>query len=124
MHSTINVDQTTLQIASVPMNISISGRTLRTNGRGTDHAWGGNQIIMGGPVNGGHIFGSYPSLALDSIDDIGRGGRLLPTTPVDGFIAETLKWFGVSKQNLCYVLPNFENFCALNSFYQAFSRKL
>ena len=29
------------------------GRTLRFNGRGTDHAWGSNHIIMGGDVNGG-----------------------------------------------------------------------
>jgi len=33
------------------------GRTLTWNGNGTDHAWGGNVMVMGGPVNGGRIFG-------------------------------------------------------------------
>ena len=113
------LESLSIQDEVITFTASDFGRTLRSNGGGTGHAWGGNQIVMGGPVKGGHIFGSYPSLALNSVDDIGRGGRILPSTPVDGFIAETLKWFGVSKQNLCYVLPNFENFYDLDSFYQA-----
>ncbi len=41
------------------------GRTLTSNGNGTDHGWGGgNTLVMGEPVNGGQIFGEYPSLAL------------------------------------------------------------
>jgi uncharacterized protein (DUF1501 family) len=28
------------------------GRTLTSNGRGSDHAWGGNQLVVGGGVNG------------------------------------------------------------------------
>ena len=37
------------------------GRTLSSNGNGSDHAWGGNHIIMGGSVAGGRIHGEYPS---------------------------------------------------------------
>ena len=44
--------------------ISDFGRTLSSNGNGTDHAWGGNVITMGGAINGGQIFGTYPSLQL------------------------------------------------------------
>jgi len=40
------------------------GRSLTSNGNGTDHAWGGNSIIMGTAINGGKIFGEYPSLEL------------------------------------------------------------
>ena len=86
------------------------GRTLRSNGRGTDHAWGGNAMVFGGPVDGGKIFGTYPDLTLDGPDDVGRGGRCLPSMAVDLYFAELLRWFGVSTGNLGYVLPNLANF--------------
>ena len=35
------------------------GRTLTSNGQGSDHAWGGNHMVMGG-VNGRKIYGDYP----------------------------------------------------------------
>jgi len=34
------------------------GRTLSSNGDGTDHGWGGHHIIMGGAVKGGDIYGT------------------------------------------------------------------
>ena len=86
------------------------GRTLRSNGRGTDHAWGGNSLIMGGPVNGGRIYGTFPDLTLDSSADVGYGGRLLPTTSVDQLFCEMLRWFGVSSADMASVLPNIANF--------------
>ena len=86
------------------------GRTLRSNGRGTDHAWGGNQMVFGGPVSGGEIKGTFPDLSLNSSDDIGFGGRILPTTSIDEFFAELAVWFGVSTADMDYVLPNLTNF--------------
>ena len=53
------------------------GRTLTSNGDGTDHAWGGVQIVVGQSVRGRRIFGRYPSLALNGPDDVG-GGRMIP----------------------------------------------
>ena len=85
------------------------GRTLTSNGNGSDHAWGGNVMVMGGAVNGGQIFGEYPSLALNSNDDVG-GAILLPTISTDEYFAELSKWFGVSNGDLSYVLPNIGNF--------------
>lgn len=86
-------------------------RTLRSNGSGSDHAWGGNQFVMGGPVAGGQILGQFPNLATDSEDDLGRGGRILPTTSVDSLVAELLLWFGLQGQsNFAQVLPNLSNF--------------
>ena len=89
------------------------GRTLTSNGRGSDHAWGGNHFIIGGSVQGQQIFGSYPSLALNSTGtnplDTSRG-RLIPTTSCDEYFAELALWLGVPEGNLPLVLPNIRNF--------------
>lgn len=90
------------------------GRTLTSNGNGSDHAWGGNVMVMGGAVNGGQIYGEYPSLALDSDDDVG-GAILLPSISTDEYFAELSKWFGVANSDLSYVLPNIGNFYEVNS---------
>jgi uncharacterized protein (DUF1501 family) len=94
----------------VTFTASDFGRTLRSNGRGTDHAWGGNAFVMGGPVDGGKIFGTYPDLTLDGPDDVGYGGRLLPSTSADLYFAELLRWFGVPSTSMASVLPNIANF--------------
>jgi uncharacterized protein (DUF1501 family) len=90
------------------------GRTLTSNGNGTDHAWGGNAIVMGKDINGGKIYGEYPSLALNSSLDIG-GGVLVPTTSTDELFAEILYWFGVEKNKLSSYLPNLEKFYSTSS---------
>jgi len=94
--------------------ISDFGRTLTSNGNGTDHAWGGNHFVFGGSVDGGKIYGTYPSLVLDGSLDIGRG-RLIPTTASDLYFAEIARWFGVDNSNLDMVLPNIEIFYDLQS---------
>ena len=86
------------------------GRTLRSNGQGTDHAWAANQMVLGGPVGGGEILGHYPSLAIDGPDDIGRGGRIFPKLSVDEYFCELMRWFGVSNGDMDTVLPNITNF--------------
>jgi uncharacterized protein (DUF1501 family) len=109
------LEQLGLQDSVITFSASDFGRTLRSNGNGTDHAWGGNALIMGGPVQGGRIYGSFPDLNLESNDDTGYGGRLIPTTSVDQFLAEMLRWFGVPAANMSYVLPNIANFYNVNS---------
>ncbi len=95
----------------VTFTISDFARTLTSNGDGSDHAWGGNQMIMGGPIQGGQIFGTYPSLSLNNNDlNLSTRGRILPTTSVDEFYAEIALWFGVSPNDLDYILPNLCNF--------------
>jgi len=94
----------------VTFTISDFARTLTSNGNGSDHAWGGNQIIMGGPINGQNIYGSYPSLSLNSDYNLSERGRILPTTSVDEFYAELALWFGASPNDLEYILPNLCNF--------------
>lgn len=89
--------------------ISDFARTLTSNGNGTDHAWGGNAMVMGGSVNGGSIYGSYPSLAIGSNDDVG-GAIMLPSLSTDEYFAELAQWFGVNAGDIAYVLPNITNF--------------
>jgi uncharacterized protein (DUF1501 family) len=90
------------------------GRTLTSNSQGSDHAWGGNQFVLGGAVNGQKIYGQYPDLYQDSLLDVGRG-RLIPTTSVDAFFAEMALWLGVAKSSLPLVLPNIARFYSPSS---------
>ncbi len=97
----------------VTFTASDFARTLQSNGNGSDHAWGGNHIVMGGGVNGGRLYGQYPgTLAAGSSLDLGRG-RQIPTTSVDEYNAELACWFGVpNDNNLEAILPNIRNFFA------------
>ncbi|GAA6170453.1 DUF1501 domain-containing protein [Colwellia sp. KU-HH00111] len=86
------------------------GRTLTSNGDGTDHGWGGHQIIMGGAVQGGDIYGNMPEdFSLNSADDFGDG-RIIPTTSVDQYAATLAKWFGLSTNEIDAVFPNLSRF--------------
>lgn len=85
------------------------GRTLTSNALGTDHAWGGNYFVLGGPVKGGKVYGQFPSLTLGNPLDTGRG-RLIPTTSVDAYCAEMASWFGVPGGELETLFPNCKQF--------------
>ena len=85
------------------------GRTLTSNGDGTDHAWGGNQLVVGGAVKGRDIYGTYPVLQIGGADDTG-GGRMIPTTSADQYAATLAKWFGIPDVDLDIVAPNIDNF--------------
>lgn len=87
------------------------GRTLTSNGDGTDHAWGSHQFVMGDAVTGRDIYGTMPSLAIGGPDDT-RGGRIIPTIAVDQYGATLGRWFGVSESELDQVFPNLANFSA------------
>lgn len=89
--------------------ISDFGRTLTSNGKGSDHGWGGHHMVMGGAVTGGQIYGNYPLLSPASPLDVGRG-IYAPTTSVDEYFAELALWFGVSAADLDQVLPNVRRF--------------
>lgn len=85
------------------------GRSLTSNAKGSDHAWGGNQFVVGGAVKGRKVYGRYPELRLGSSLDTGRG-CLIPTTAVDQYAAELALWMGVDRTNLSDVLPNISRF--------------
>lgn len=89
------------------------GRTLKSNGNGSDHAWGGNHFVLGGAVAGGKVCGNpeqgfYPDLQRLAEFDTGQG-RLIPGVAVDEYARDLLLWFGVSPGDLDYVLPAFSS---------------
>jgi uncharacterized protein (DUF1501 family) len=89
------------------------GRTYSSNGSGSDHGWGNHQLIVGGAVQGGDIYGKMPTLTIGGPDDTGRG-RWVPSTSVDEYSATLASWFGVSATNLPTVLPNIGRFAHPN----------
>lgn len=104
-----------LQDCVTTFTISEFGRTLTSNGNGTDHAWGGNVMVMGGDqLNGGQVFGDYPSLALGHNLELGNG-VLVPTLSADEYFAELAMWFGVGSMELATIFPNLSNFYSVGS---------
>ena len=85
------------------------GRTLTSNGDGSDHAWGGNQLVMGDAVRGRDMYGTFPILEIDCPDDV-TGGRMIPTTSSDQYAATVARWFGIPDQELDIVAPSIDNF--------------
>lgn len=88
-------------------------RTLTSNGNGSDHAWGGNQFVLGGSVAGGRVAGDkdqgyYPDLQRRADIDTGQG-RLIPGVSVDEYARDLLTWFGVGSGDMDYVLPAFSS---------------
>jgi uncharacterized protein (DUF1501 family) len=99
------------------------GRTLASNGDGSDHGWGGHHFVVGGAVRGKRFYGTAPPLSVaDTKDSAGNylpanqwhvgQGRLLPSTSVDQYAATLARWFGVGSAELPGVLPNLVNFGA------------
>lgn len=84
------------------------GRSLGSNGDGSDHAWGNHHFILGGAVKPGY-YGRMPSLAIGGPDDMGAG-RVVPTTSTDQYAATLARWFGVADVDLPTVFPNLANF--------------
>jgi uncharacterized protein (DUF1501 family) len=56
-------DQVTL------FTMSDFGRTLDSNGVGSDHGWGGHHIVLGGAVKGGKIYGANHNVTAADIPD-------------------------------------------------------
>lgn len=91
------------------------GRTLQSNGDGSDHGWGSHHFVVGGAVKGKAFYGTAPSVSVTNTaapEDQGHvgQGRLLPTTSVDQYAATLAQWFGVADAELAGILPNLKRF--------------
>lgn len=87
------------------------GRTLQSNGSGSDHGWGGHHFVLGGAVNGGNIYGSFPAMNINAQHFADPRGVLIPTTAMAQYGATLAKWFGVTDPNALQTLfPPLANF--------------
>lgn len=85
------------------------GRTITSNGDGSDHGWGSFHFVLGGAVQGRRYFGTAPEIANNGANDTGSG-RLIPGIAVDQYAATLGRWFGVTDSHLLStVLPNLSN---------------
>ena len=91
------------------------GRTLSSNGDGSDHGWGGHHFLVGGAVRGQAFYGTAPPVSVGSTTapqdqwHVGQG-RLLPSTSVDQYAATLASWFGVADAEMANILPNLRHF--------------
>ena len=92
------------------------GRTLTSNGDGSDHGWGSHHLMVGGAVRGAALYGKAPPVSVtnsttDAFDQWHVGqGRLLPSTSVDQYAGTLATWFGVQGTEMNAILPNLANF--------------
>ncbi len=91
------------------------GRTLSSNGDGSDHGWGSHHFMVGGAVRGQNFYGTPPPVSVGNTSTpedqwhVGQG-RLIPSTSVDQYAATLARWFGVADSEMGGVLPNLSRF--------------
>jgi uncharacterized protein (DUF1501 family) len=112
-----------LQNNVTSFTMSDFGRTLTSNGQGSDHGWGGHYFALGGAVAGGKFYGAasgvgagqeFPIVSLTSPNSVGQG-RLLPTTSVEEYGLTFAKWMGAnSPSEYARIFPNIGRFARQN----------
>lgn len=97
-------------------NASDFGRTLSSNGDGSDRGWGSHHLMVGGAVKGQAFYGNAPPVSVKTNSTapedqwhVGQGW-LLPSTWVYQHAATLAKWFGVADSELPGILPNLSRF--------------
>lgn len=112
------LEEMNLQNNVTTFTMSEFARTLNSNGDGSDHAWGGISMVMGGAVNGGaatsgRVYGTFPDLTLNGPDSFSRG-QMIPTTAMDQVGATLASWMGLSPTEVDTIFPNLSNFSSSN----------
>ncbi|HEX7285550.1 MAG TPA: DUF1501 domain-containing protein [Candidatus Angelobacter sp.] len=90
---------------TVIVTMSEFGRTARENGnRGTDHGHANVMFVLGGPVQGGKVYGRWPGLAQEHLYE---GRDLAVTTDFRQVLSEAVSRH-LGNQNLAKVFPGFQ----------------
>jgi uncharacterized protein (DUF1501 family) len=110
----ISADVTTFTMSDFNRTLNPSGSG---SGVGTDHAWGGHHLVLGGSVLGGNFYGRptangtiFPTLVNAGPDDAETRGRLIPSVSVEQYAATLARWFGLSQNDIPLVFPNINSF--------------
>ena len=123
-HALNYFDQTLRTLPNGDLSASVTtftasdfGRTINSNGDGTDHGWGAHHFVVGGAVKGKDIYGNFPEIGVsnsktgyDNPNEVER--MLLPEISVDQYAATMARWFGLGDTDLLNVFPNLANFDA------------
>jgi uncharacterized protein (DUF1501 family) len=119
-HDALNSPEVNAWNEVVTFTASDFNRTFTPNNTdpakaGSDHAWGGHTLVMGGAVRGGNLYGQFPALktgnASGSIDaGSGSRGRWIPGTSVDQYCAHMARWLGAGSNELAAIFPNLHRF--------------
>jgi uncharacterized protein (DUF1501 family) len=101
-----------LRVADKVTTFSASdfSRTFTSNGQGSDHGWGAHHFVVGGAVQGGKLFGTFPEHVVRGPNDSGNQGNWIPTTSTEAYAATLGRWFGASEAVLGQVFPRLGNF--------------
>jgi uncharacterized protein (DUF1501 family) len=105
----------TLPGVTMPLEVTLFTQSeftrtfLPNSTSGSDHAWGGHQLVLGNQVKGG-TYGAFPDLTLDGKSDVGEG-RWLPTISSDEYQNTLAVWLGiVDSTDEATVFPNLASF--------------
>jgi uncharacterized protein (DUF1501 family) len=109
-----------LQVASQVTTFTFSefGRTIRINGDGSDHGWGNHYLVMGGAVQGGRFWGTYPpvQVGLTELDfplfSVAGNfrGAFVPTISIDQYGNTLARWLGLPDADASEVFVNLDRF--------------
>ncbi|HEU5339778.1 DUF1501 domain-containing protein [Edaphobacter sp.] len=87
------------------VTMSEFGRTARQNGTGgTDHGHANAMLVLGGPVKGGKVYGKWPGLENDQLNE---GRDLKVTTDFRRVLGEAA-YKTLGSKNLALVFPGYE----------------
>jgi uncharacterized protein (DUF1501 family) len=123
------LEELNLQNNVTTFTMSEFGRTLNSNGDGSDHGWGSVSLIMGGavdnaganPASGARLIGTFPNQTLNGPDSFSRG-QMIPTLSSDSIASTLASWMGIGQSNLQTIFPHLANFTTGTPYNLGFLR--